>query len=198
VHNAFVRRYLWFLAVLVGAAAVLALIVLPLQKTAAVANAGYNVLARLYLYLLFVLFIATGGVAMFALFPLYKAAFAPLASYSELPVFELWLHIYKVMWRSLTNQQYRDMYPGKITDPPKLNTDRSLVTIKKTWQGVSGNCDACEFTCCQKLNCPLFGKNGRCLGYDSIFFKYFYCGRYPENQAQIDYYDCPKWAMRNF
>ncbi|MCL1987626.1 MAG: hypothetical protein FWG64_06615 [Firmicutes bacterium] len=191
------KRYLFVVALLVGVTLGFATwIFSPLKNAVKVADSSYNVIVRLYFYALFALFLATGGLSMFVLFPLYKVAFAPKAAYSELPIFALWMHIFKVMWRSATNQQYRDMYPSKITDPPKLNTDRNLVKIKPTWQGDSSNCDACTFTCCEKLQCPLFGKNGRCLSYDSLFFKYFYCGRYPENQAQIDYYDCPKWALK--
>ena len=155
-----------------------------------------HVVVRLYLYLLFILFFFTGGLAMFILFPLYKGAFAPRASFSSLPVFSLWAHVYKVLWRSISNKSYRDMYPSKITDPPKLHTDRNLVRIRSTWQGADDNCDKCENTCCEILRCPLFGKDGRCMGYDSLFFNYFYCGRYPENQAQIDYYNCPKWELK--
>ncbi|MCL1997798.1 MAG: hypothetical protein FWG65_03430 [Turicibacter sp.] len=190
----------FLLILLMFAAIVLSLVIMFPKKCArvwiTVTGKPKNVAIRLYLYGLFGLFLATGGLSMFVLFPLYKQAFAPRAKLSELPVFKLWAHIYKVIWRSVTDGAYRKMYPSEITDPPKLNTDRSLVEIKPTWAGEDGNCDACENTCCGRLKCPLFGENGRCLGYDSIFFNYFYCGRYPENQAQIDYYDCPKWQLK--
>lgn len=156
-----------------------------------------HVIARLYLYLLFILFFITGGIAMFVLAPLYKMAFAPSAPIRELRIFSLWAHVYKVMWRSISDKSYRDMYPSKITDPPKLHTDRSLVRIKPTWTGEEGNCDVCKASCCVQLKCPLMASNGRCLGYNSLFFNYFYCGRYPENQSQIDYYDCPKWELKS-
>lgn len=156
-----------------------------------------HVLIRLYLYLLFALYFITGGIAMIVLAPLYKHAFAPRVPLRELPpIGRLWAHVYKVMWRSISDKSYRNMYPSKITDPPKLHTDRSLVQVAASWNGEEGNCDACKKTCCGALQCPLFGKNGRCMGYDSLFFNYFFCGRYPENQAQIDYYDCPKWELR--
>ena len=155
-----------------------------------------HVIIRLYLYFLFIIFFITGGLAMFVLAPLYKGAFAPKVSYQSLPpVRTLWRQAYKVIWRSMTNKSYRDMYPSKITDPPKLHTDRNLVRVAASWPGEEGNCDACKATCCDKLKCPLFGKDGRCMGYDSLFFNYFYCGRYPENQKQIDYYKCPKWEI---
>ena len=156
-----------------------------------------HVVVRLYLYLLFCLFFLTGGLAMFLLAPLYKGAFAPRAPLGKLSVFRLWSQLYKVMWRSISDKSYRSMYPSKITDPPKLHTDRGLVRIKASWAGGEGDCDICEASCCAQLGCPLLGSDGRCLGYDSLFFKYFFCGRYPENQSQIDYYDCPKWELNN-
>lgn len=156
-----------------------------------------NFVVRLYLYLLFALFFITGGLAMFLLAPLYKRAFAPRAKLGDLSIFSAWGQVYKVMWRSISNKSYRDMYPNKITDPPKLHTDRGLVRVKASWPGEEGNCDACESPCCTQLKCPLFGKDGRCMGYDSLFFNYFFCGRYPENQSQIDYYNCPKWELND-
>lgn len=156
-----------------------------------------NVMVRMYLYVLFILFFFTGGLAMFVLFPLYKGAFAPRAALGSLPVFKLWAHMYKVMWRSISDRSYRDMYPSKITDPPKLHTDRGLVRVKESWDGAEDNCDICEASCCEQLKCPLLGSDNRCMGYDSLFFNYFYCGRYPENQSQIDYYNCPKWELNS-
>ena len=155
-----------------------------------------HVLVRLYLYLLFILFFITAGLAMFVLAPLYKGAFAPKAGIRDLEIFRIWGHVYKIIWRSISDKSYRDMYSSKITDPPKTNTSLDLVRIKDSWEGNEGDCDACKNSCCVQLGCPLMAKNGRCLSYDSLFFNYFFCGRYPENQSQIDYYDCPKWEVR--
>jgi len=154
-----------------------------------------HVSVRLYLYLLFALFFFTGGLTMFLLFPLYKGAFAPKARFRDLRPFQLWAHVYKVMWRSLTDKEYEAKYPSKLSDPPKLHNDRNLVCIKESWQGEDDNCDMCQDSCCTQLKCPLM-VNKRCLSYGSIYFGYLYCGRYPENQAQIDMYQCPKWEMR--
>ena len=156
-----------------------------------------HIIARLYLYFLFSLFFVTGGLAMLVLAPLYKAAFAPLAPVRDLRVLDLWVHMYRVVWRTVSDKNYRSMYSSKISDPPKLHTDRSLVRIKDSWHGAENDCDVCKAACCVQLKCPLLGQDGRCLGYGSLFFTYFYCGRYPENQSQIDYYDCPKWELNN-
>jgi len=155
-----------------------------------------HAITRLYLYLLFGLFFITGGLALFLLAPLYKGAFAPSMPFREFSFTRSWAHMYKVIWRSITDSSYRGMYSMKLTDPPKQHTDRALVCIHEDWQGEEGNCDACEKSCCERLECPLFAENGRCAGYDSIFFSYFFCGRYPENQSQINYYECPKWKVK--
>ena len=152
-----------------------------------------HVVVRLYLYVLFILFFITGGLTLFILFPLYKHAFASRASLRNVSAFRVWSHVYRILWRSITDKSYRNMYPLKITDPPKLHTDRTQVRVRADWPGEEHNCDACTDICCIRLKCPLFGKDGRCKGYDSLFFNYFYCGRYPENQIQIDYYKCSKW-----
>ena len=34
------------------------------------------------------------------------------------------------------------------------------------------------------------------MGYDSFYWRYFNCGRYPANQEEIDWYECPKWIMK--
>jgi hypothetical protein len=159
-----------------------------------------HVIIRLYLYFLLFLFFITGGLMMFVLAPLYKSAFAPCASYKDFTlskVLRIWAHVYKVIWRSLSDKTYRDMYPSKITDAPKFYNDRRFVRIKESWNGADENCDLCPDSCCKQLKCPMLDKSGlRCLSYDSIYFGYLFCGRYPENQSQINLYQCPKWEIR--
>jgi len=156
-----------------------------------------HVSIRIYLYFLFFLFIITFGLSMFVLAPLYKAAIAPNARWRDLNVLKIWPHVYRVIWRSVSNKAYRDMYPSKLTDPPKLHNNPSEVRIKDSWQGSKDNCDACKLTCCAQIYCPMIDHKGRCLCYGSWYFGYLYCGRHPENQAQMDLYNCPKWEMRN-
>ena len=134
---------------------------------------------------------------MFVFAPVYKAAFAPCASYRDFQILRVWAHGYKVMWRSLTSKRYRDMYPFKIGDPPIFGNDRRIMRIKESWRGTEDDCDLCENSCCEQLKCPMLGKDGRrCLSYGSLYFGYLLCGRYPENQSQIDLYQCPKWELR--
>jgi hypothetical protein len=143
------------------------------------------------------LFFVTGGLMMFVLAPLYKNVFLPRASLWEFNVLRLWGFLYKIIWRFISDKNYRSMYSTKLGDAPKLHTDRSLVQVSAGWQGADDNCDICKAACCVRLRCPLLGADSRCLSYNSLFYQYFYCGRYPENQSQIDYYNCPKWEMNN-
>ena len=155
-----------------------------------------HVIIRLYLYFLFVLFFITGGFAMFVLAPLYKSAFVPGAAYRDLHPFRLWSRAYKVVWRTLTDKSYRAAFPGMLTAPPKSHTDLRWVRVKESWRGEEKNCDLCQASCCVQVECAMLGADKRCMGYGSLFFAYFYCGRYPESQSQIDYYQCPKWEAR--
>ena len=132
---------------------------------------------------------------MFVLAPLYKWAFAPNAPWSKLKAFTLWAHVYKIMWRSMSQKSYRDLYPSKITDPPEYRNNPNIMRIRESWQGAEDNCDKCEFSCCEHIKCPMFGEDGRCLSYGSVYFGYLYCGRYPNNQGQVDLYNCPKWEV---
>jgi len=156
-----------------------------------------HALIRIYLYLLLILFFFTGGLTMFLLAPLYKAAFAPRASYRDFKPLRTWAHIYRVMWRSATDKHYRSLYPSRLTDPPMFTNDQRIMRIKDSWQGARDNCDICTNSCCNQIDCPLMGANRRCICYGSVYFGYFFCGRYPNNQGQIDLYDCPKWEVRD-
>ncbi|MEE8434399.1 MAG: hypothetical protein V3S64_06380, partial [bacterium] len=39
-------------------------------------------------------------------------------------------------------------------------------------------------------------ETGLCQGYDSFFWRYFNCGRYPSNQREIEFYLCNKWSLK--
>ncbi|MBN1105864.1 MAG: hypothetical protein JXL84_20815 [Deltaproteobacteria bacterium] len=82
-----------------------------------------------------------------------------------------------------------------LTAPPMSAPDLSAVKINPEWkQGDS--CGECG-KCCRKIKCPFQDKeNGHCMSYDTFYWRYFNCGRYPLNQREIDLYECPKWIMR--
>jgi hypothetical protein len=35
----------------------------------------------------------------------------------------------------------------------------------------------------------------RCRGYDSFYWRYFNCGRFPSNAEETHYYSCGKWRV---
>jgi len=158
-------------------------------------NKTKHVAIRLYLYFLLFLFCITGGLSMFVLAPVYKHAFAPLSSYRDFKIIRVWLHVFKIMWRSISNKTYRSLYPFKMTDPPKIGHDKNNMRIKESWLGAEDNCDLCQESCCMQIQCPMMDEKRRCLCYGSWYFGYFFCGRYPESQSLIDLYQCPKWEM---
>ena len=44
--------------------------------------------------------------------------------------------------------------------------------------------------------CPLLdSEQQRCLGYNSFYWRYFNCGRYPSFAEEVHYYDCRKWTL---
>jgi hypothetical protein len=82
-----------------------------------------------------------------------------------------------------------------LTAPPMSKPDLRLVRINPVWKN-GDSCADCG-QCCRKISCPLHETaRGHCLGYDSFYWRYFNCGRYPANQKEIDWYECPKWIMR--
>jgi hypothetical protein len=68
-------------------------------------------------------------------------------------------------------------------------------SISPAWEN-GESCADCG-KCCKKIQCPLQEETyNRCMGYDSFYWRYFNCGRYPAGQGDIDRYECPKWVMR--
>ena len=83
----------------------------------------------------------------------------------------------------------------RLTAPPLTKPDLSLVQINPAWEN-GESCADCG-KCCKKIRCPLQDKTyNQCMGYDSFYWRYFNCGRYPASQGDIDRYECPKWVMR--
>ena len=155
-----------------------------------------HLLIRLYLFFLMTIFFITGGLSLFVLGPIYKAAIAPSAAYRDFAPLKIWAHMYKIIWRTVTRKEYRGLYPFKLTDPPQLYNDLTVMKVRGDWQGGQDNCDNCQNRCCAQIDCPMLGGDGRCLSFGSLYYGYFFCGRYPSNQGQVDLYDCPKWEVR--
>ena len=80
------------------------------------------------------------------------------------------------------------------TAPPMSGPDLSLVRLNPQWR-FADSCGDCG-KCCKSIRCPFLDKEGHCLSYDTFYWRYFNCGRYPASQREVDFYQCPKWIMR--
>lgn len=79
---------------------------------------------------------------------------------------------------------------------PQTRPARGAAVLAPSWEHGS-SCGSCR-RCChvKELRCPVLDtESGLCSGYDSFYWRYFNCGRYPSSQAEIDYYGCPKWLL---
>jgi len=128
--------------------------------------------------------------------------FSPLFSYWFLGTFRFWKfsrmapRIIVYAYAGAYHFLKKDFSPSiPFTGPPVRSPDLSLVQINPEWR-YGDSCTDCGL-CCRKIKCPLQEEEtGRCTAYDSFFWRYFNCGRYPSSQAEIDRYECPKWLIR--
>jgi len=147
--------------------------------------------------------------AVFCILTLGLGAFilAPLSSYylfNDLRFWKYYQYFYPMLKAGLhfirlwlTSEDYRGEFVLSLTAPPMSSPDLGIVKIKSTWNAAVNDCNQCT-KCCQILGCPLMDRtNNLCRSYNSFFWRYFASGRYPVNQRQIDYYDCPKWELKS-
>ena len=88
------------------------------------------------------------------------------------------------------------MFSVPLTSPPRSAPDPSSTFPRPEWPH-GGSCGDCS-NCCKPGGhaCPLLDSERRaCRGYDSFYWRYFNCGRYPSVEEEIAYYDCRKWAL---
>jgi hypothetical protein len=126
--------------------------------------------------------------------------FFPVFSYCFFGNFRFWRYLR--VWPRLLAYAYYFSYislKGELvlsvsfTAPPMSEPKLNPIQINPAWlHGKScGNCSKC----CRKIKCPLLDKaSDRCMSYNSFFWRYFNCGRYPESQSEIERYECPKWV----
>jgi len=84
-----------------------------------------------------------------------------------------------------------------LSSAPQSAPRRGIAELAPSWShGIS--CGSCRRCCHVKsLRCPVLDTDsGLCRGYNSFYWRYFNCGRYPSTQAEIDYYGCPKWQIK--
>ncbi len=131
---------------------------------------------------------------------------APLTTYLFFRDFRFWKYtryfvpgmktFYYQLALIVTDKKYRSMFSVPLTAPPMKQPDKTKMELSAVWDSAEDECRNCS-RCCIKLRCGLFDYDkGICLGYDSFYWRYFNCGRYPETRQQIDYYECPKWVMK--
>jgi hypothetical protein len=100
--------------------------------------------------------------------------------------------LFKVMLRD----QKGFMFAVPLTSPPRSIPNPEKAVLNDSW-GEDHSCTNCT-NCCRTggYTCPLLDENrGLCEGYDSFYWRYFNCGRFPSAFAQVEYYECPKWVV---
>ena len=88
------------------------------------------------------------------------------------------------------------MFSVPLTSPPHSVPDPGITRLHPGWEQ-GGGCGDCT-NCCRPggLVCPLLDEEqGLCMGYNSFYWRYFNCGRFPSVNPEIDYYDCRKWVV---
>jgi hypothetical protein len=88
------------------------------------------------------------------------------------------------------------MFSVKLTSPPHASPDPNVASLNPRWPH-GKSCGTCS-DCCRPGGhvCPLLDETaGLCRGFDSFFWRYFNCGRFPSVEAEIEYYDCRKWLV---
>ena len=153
-------------------------------------------LARLgfYAYITFALFSVVGGYLTAPLMTYYFFGDWRFWRHAS-PGLRLFPHGWKMMALILRGQNNGFLLSVDLTSQPFTAPDRDVVKLASTWDpGTS--CGPC-MRCCEIINCPVLDKKTQlCMGYNSFFWRYFNCGRYPSEQSEIDYYTCPKWVMK--
>jgi hypothetical protein len=106
-------------------------------------------------------------------------------------------HGWKILWMIL-RKQGQFMFSVPLTSPPQSAPDHKLVELSPSWDHGT-TCGSCQ-QCCQIMDllCPVLDQTrGFCIGYNSFYWRYFNCGRYPSRQLEIDYYGCNKWQLQH-
>ena len=108
----------------------------------------------------------------------------------------LFPHGYKMMWHMAGGRNGGFILDVSLDAPPSSSVNRELVALKPSWE-FGATCGPCT-RCCSKLGCPVLDYDtGLCQGYDSFFWRYFNCGRYPTSQREIEFYLCNKWSLNS-
>ena len=88
------------------------------------------------------------------------------------------------------------MFSVPLSSPPRSVPDPSIALFRADWHH-GDSCGDCA-NCCKPGGyvCPLLDSQQQsCKGYNSFYWRYFNCGRYPSVEEEINFYDCRKWAL---
>ena len=108
----------------------------------------------------------------------------------------LFAHGYRMLWYVLQGKNGGFMLGVPLTAAPFSAANQELVELQATWE-FGTTCGPCT-RCCSKIHCPVLDEaRGLCRGYNSFFWRYFNCGRYPTEQREIDFYLCNKWQFKD-
>ncbi|MBI3993833.1 MAG: hypothetical protein HY342_11200 [Candidatus Lambdaproteobacteria bacterium] len=111
------------------------------------------------------------------------------------PGTRLFPHGWRMVLSVLQPNGHAFMFSVPLFSAPASAPDRSRVRVRNDW-GYGNSCGYCR-RCCEIYKCPVLDKStGLCRGYDSFFWRYFNCGRFPTSQPDINFYACPKWEMK--
>jgi hypothetical protein len=88
------------------------------------------------------------------------------------------------------------MFSVPLTSPPRSAPDLLVADFRSDWPH-GDSCGDCSNCCKVGGNvCPLLDSEQQaCRGYNSFYWRYFNCGRYPSFEEEIHYYDCRKWLL---
>lgn len=96
--------------------------------------------------------------------------------------------------RLIVKQGRGFMFSVPLHSPPRSAPDPSLAVLNPDWHH-GGSCADCS-NCCRPGGhvCPLLdAERSACRGYNSFYWRYFNCGRYPSRNEEVRYYGCRKW-----
>ena len=107
----------------------------------------------------------------------------------------LFPHGWKMIGRILLGQNDGFILSVGLRAEPFSAPPKDQAALASDWEHGS-SCGSCS-NCCTKISCPVLDrKTGLCLGYDSFFWRYFNCGRFPSAQGELAFYDCKKWVLK--
>lgn len=110
------------------------------------------------------------------------------------PALGLLPHAVRLM-RLMRQDRRGFMFSVPLTSAPRSVPDPATASRDPAWRHGSG-CGGCT-NCCRHGGhaCPLLDREQHlCRGYNSFYWRYFNCGRFPASAPEVDYYDCRKWT----